>query len=308
MKVVVTGGAGFIGSHIVDQCIRKGYEVIVIDNLATGKRQNLNLEATFYEADIASPAVRTIFEKEKPDYLIHHAAQASVPGSLKNPVADATTNIVGTVNLLEACRLMGVKKVIYASSAAAYGEPEYTPLDERHKKQPLSPYGISKYVPEYYLHVYHHLYGLPYTAFRYANVYGERQDPYGEGGVISIFVDRVLAGQELRVYGSGEQTRDFVYVEDVARANLMALAAGDNQIFNISTNKRTSVNQLIEELNILAAKPVTVKHEAPREGDIMHSYLNNAGAKEGLGWEPHYSLADGLAKTMKYYQKLSQNQ
>ncbi|WP_027417772.1 NAD-dependent epimerase/dehydratase family protein [Aneurinibacillus terranovensis] len=305
MKVAVTGGAGFIGSHIVDQCLAAGYDVFVIDSLATGKRENLNHKAVFYEVDITSSDIQTIFEKEKPDFLIHEAAQASVPGSLKDAVGDATTNVVGTVNLLEASRLTGVRKVVYASSAAVYGNPEYTGIDELHHKQPLSPYGVSKYVPEFYLYVYQHLYGLKYTAFRYANVYGERQDPNGEGGVVSIFVDRVNAGQELSVFGDGEQTRDFIYVEDVARANLMALTAGDNQIFNISTNRKTSVNELIELLRPYAKQPLTVHYEKPREGDILHSYLDNTKAKKGLGWEPHYSLAQGLEKTMGYYQKKS---
>jgi UDP-glucose 4-epimerase len=302
MKVLVTGGAGFIGSHIVDQALEAGYEVCIIDDLSTGKREQINPKATFYEMNIATRSIESVFENEKPDFIIHQAAQSSVPVSIKDPVGDANTNIIGTVNLLEAARLHGVRKVIYASSAAVYGEPQYMGIDEVHPKQPLSPYGISKYVPEFYLNAYHHLYGLTYTAFRYANVYGERQDPKGEGGVVSIFVDRALAGQKLTVFGDGEQTRDFVYVQDVARANIMALTGGDNQIFNISTNQKTSINQLIALMDEVLDTKLDVQYDAPREGDILHSYLDNTNAIEKLGWMPQYSLRQGLEKTLRFYQ------
>ncbi|AMA72038.1 MULTISPECIES: SDR family oxidoreductase [Aneurinibacillus] len=302
MKVLITGGAGFIGSHIVDQALEAGYEVCVIDDLSTGKKMQLNPQAAFYEMNIASPDIQQVFKNEKPDFVIHQAAQSSVPVSVKNAVGDAMTNIVGTVNLLEAARQYGVRKFVYASSAAVYGEPQYMGIDEAHPKHPLSPYGVSKYVPEFYLDVYRHLYGLTYTAFRYANVYGERQDPKGEGGVVSIFVDRALAGQELVVFGDGEQTRDFVYVQDVARANIMALAGGDNEILNISTNQETSVNQLIQLMNEVLGTTLAVKYKAPREGDIVNSYLDNTKATEKLGWKPQYSLRQGLEKTLHFYQ------
>jgi UDP-glucose 4-epimerase len=302
MKVLVTGGAGFIGSHIVDQALAAGYEVCVIDNLSTGKKAQVHPNAAFYEMDIASTEIEKIVQTEKPDFIIHQAAQSSVPASLKDAVGDATTNIIGTVNLLEAARKHSVRKVIYASSAAAYGEPQYMGIDEVHPKQPLSPYGISKYVPEFYLQTYHQLYGLSYTVFRYANVYGERQDPKGEGGVVSIFVDRALNGQELTVFGDGEQTRDFVYVKDVARANIMALTGGDNEILNISTNQKTSVNELIALMNDILGTKLNVKYDAPREGDILHSYLDNTKATEKLGWTPQYSLRQGLEKTLHFYQ------
>ncbi len=301
---MVTGGAGFIGSHIVDQALEAGYEVCIVDDFSTGKRQQVNPQASFYEMSITLSDIEHVFNKEKPDFVIHQAAQSSVPVSLKDPMGDATTNIVGTVNLLEAARRHHVRKFVYASSAAVYGEPQYMGVDEAHPKQPLSPYGISKYVPEFYLHAYHHLYGLAYTAFRYANVYGERQDPKGEGGVVSIFVDRALAGEELIVFGDGEQTRDFVYVQDVARANIMALTVGDHEIFNLSTNQPTSVNQLIALMGETLGQEIAVKYEAPREGDIVHSYLDNKNAIQKLGWTPQYSLAEGLEKTLRYYQTL----
>lgn len=301
---MVTGGAGFIGSHIVDQALEAGFEVCVIDDLSTGKREQVNPAASLYEMNITLADIEHVFSKEKPDFVIHQAAQSSVPVSIKKPVDDAMINIVGTVNLLEAARKYGVRKFVYASSAAVYGEPQYMGVDEVHPKQPLSPYGVSKYVPEFYLHAYHHLHGLAYTAFRYANVYGERQDPKGEGGVVSIFVDRALSGQELIVYGDGEQTRDFVYVKDVARANVMALTAGDQEIFNISTHQPTSVNELIALMGHTLGQELHVKHEAPREGDIVHSYLDNTNAIQKLGWTPQYSLAEGLEKTLRYYQTL----
>lgn len=304
MKVLVTGGAGFIGSHIVDQALEAGYEVCIVDDFSTGKREQVNPRASFYEMSITLSDIEHVFNKEKPDFVIHQAAQSSVPVSLKDPMDDATTNIVGTINLLEAARRHHVRKFVYASSAAVYGEPQYMGVDEAHPKQPLSPYGISKYVPEFYFHAYHHLYGLAYTAFRYANVYGERQDPKGEGGVVSIFMDRALAGEELIVFGDGEQTRDFVYVQDVARANIMALTAGDHEIFNLSTNQPTSVNQLIALMGETLGHEVAVRYEAPREGDIVHSYLDNKSAIQKLGWTPQYSLAEGLEKTLRYYQTL----
>ncbi|MCP1354887.1 SDR family oxidoreductase [Aneurinibacillus migulanus] len=301
MKVLVTGGAGFIGSHIVDQALEAGYEVCIVDDLSTGKRGQVNPQASFYEMDIESLDIERVFQAERPDFVIHQAAQSSVPVSVQNPVHDAKINIVGTINLLEAARKHGVRKVVYASSAAVYGEPQYMGIDEVHPKQPLSPYGISKYVPEFYLNAYHHLYGLNYTAFRYANVFGERQDPKGEGGVVSIFVDRALAEEELTVFGDGQQTRDFVYVKDVARANIMALTSGDNEIFNISTNEKTSINQLIALMNDALGTELKVRYDAPREGDILHSYLDNANAIEKLGWTPRYSLRQGLEKTLHFY-------
>lgn len=301
MKVLVTGGAGFIGSHIVDQALEAGYEVCIVDDLSTGKRGQVNPQASFYEMDIESPDIERVFQAESPDFVIHQAAQSSVPVSVQNPVRDAKINIVGTINLLEAARKHCVRKVVYASSAAVYGEPQYMGIDEIHPKQPLSPYGISKYVPEFYLNAYHHLYGLNYTAFRYANVFGERQDPKGEGGVVSIFVDRALVGEELTVFGDGQQTRDFVYVKDVARANIMALTSGDNEIFNISTNEKTSINQLIALMNDALGTELKVRYDAPREGDILHSYLDNTNAIEKFGWTPQYSLRQGLEKTLHFY-------
>ena len=294
MKILVTGGAGFIGSHIVDQCIEAGFDVCVIDNLSTGKKAQVNSAASFYETDINALEIDAIFAKEKPDYVVHHAAQSSVTVSVKDPVADAKSNVTGTIRLLEAAKSNGVKKIVYASSAAIYGEPQYMGIDEKHPIQPMSPYGISKYVPEMYFQTYHKLYGLEYTILRYANVFGERQDPFGEGGVISIFTDKVLRGESLTVFGDGEQTRDFVYVKDVAKANLLALQKQGNQIFNVGTGKPTSLNQLISECNAISGKTLEVHYKEPRRGDIRHSYMNNELITKELQWTPDYTLKQGL--------------
>ncbi|TCO60242.1 SDR family oxidoreductase [Caldanaerobacter subterraneus] len=301
MKVLVTGGAGFIGSHIVDLLIENGYEVVIVDNLSTGKEEFINKKAIFRKKDITDEDLYKIFEKEKPDYVIHQAAQIDVQKSIDNPVFDAKVNILGTVNLLEYCRKSGVKKVIYASSAAVYGNPEYLPIDEEHRINPISYYGISKQTPEHYFDVYSQLYGLKYTILRYANVYGVRQDPKGEGGVISIFIDKMLKGERPIIFGDGNQTRDFVYVKDVAKANFLALEKGDNEIVNISTNRTTTINELVYVMNKIMGTSLKPIYTEPRKGDIVHSYLDNKKALDVLGWKPEYSLEDGLRETIEYY-------
>ncbi|UZQ83672.1 SDR family oxidoreductase [Thermoanaerobacter sp. RKWS2] len=301
MKVLVTGGAGFIGSNIVDLLIENGHEVVIVDNLSTGKEEFINKKAIFYKKDITDDDLYEIFEKEKPDYVIHQSAQIDVQKSIDNPVFDAKVNILGTVNLLKCCRKSGVKKVIYASSAAVYGNPEYLPIDEVHKINPISYYGISKHTPEHYFEVYRQLYGLKYTILRYANVYGIRQDPKGEGGVISIFIDKMLKGERPIIFGDGKQTRDFVYVKDVAKANLLALERGDNEVVNISTNKPTSINELVEMMNKIMNTSLEPIYTEPRKGDIVHSYLDNKKALDVFGWKPEYSLEEGLKETIEYY-------
>jgi UDP-glucose 4-epimerase len=301
MKVLVTGGAGFIGSHIVDQLFARGHQVVIIDNMSTGKETNLHPEAAFYRIDMENAKIQDVFEQEKPDIVIHQAAQTVVQTSVLEPVYDAHMNILGTINLLEAARLHGVKKFIYASSAAVYGDPQYVPIDEKHPVGPLSGYGISKYTPEQYLRVYEELYGLKYTILRYANVYGIRQDPKGEGGVISIFIDKAIDQNAFLIFGDGEQTRDYVYVEDVAKANVAALEAGDNEVFNIGTGIHTTLNQLVEKLQQISGYSSETIYEAERLGDIKHSYFTVEKAKTGLNWVPTISLSDGLQKTYQYY-------
>lgn len=242
MKVLVTGGAGFIGSHIVDQLIEEGYEVCIIDNMSHGKKENINKNAKFYKIDIRDKEIINIFKKEKPDYVIHEAAQISVQNSMINPIEDAEINILGSINILEACRKVNVKKIIYPASAAIFGEPEYLPIDESHPLNMISSYGVSKHTVEHYLKVYKELYGINYSILICSNVYGPRQDSSGEGGVVSIFFDKILKGQVPTIFGDGEQVRDFVYVKDVVMANSMMLKTDKCGIYNLCTNTKTTIN------------------------------------------------------------------
>lgn len=302
MKVLVTGGAGFVGSHIVDQLIARGDQVVVVDNVSSGKKSQVNQQAVFYHVDIRSEELKEILAKERPEVVIHQAAQIHVDTSVKNPALDAEINILGSINLLEACRLAGVNKLVYASSAAVYGTPHYLPIDEKHPIAPLAGYGISKYTVEHYLSVYHQLYGLKYTILRYANVFGLRQDPRGEGGVISIFINKVLEEQPLTIFGDGEQTRDYIYVEDVARANLAAIERGDGEVLNVGTGVKTSLNEVVRQFETITGKKLEVQYGPDRAGDIKHSYFNNEKVRRVLAWEPRVSFAEGLSKTYEYYQ------
>lgn len=301
MRVIVTGGAGFIGSHTVDQLIKSGAEVLIIDNMSTGKIENVNPAAELVKIDIESEYLSGFFEKFRPEYVIHLAAQVSVPNSIKNPVKDCVVNILGTVNLLENCRQYGVKKVVYASSAAVYGNPSSILISENDSLSPLSFYGVSKLTPEVYLNVFNHLYGLNYTVLRYANVFGPRQDAQGEGGVISIFATKILDGQNPVIFGDGEQTRDFVYVEDVAKANVKALNSAERLILNVGTGRRTSVNELVRIMAEAAKSDIKPVYSPERDGDIKHSCMNNGQIQEHLEWEPHFSLYEGLTRTIDFY-------
>ena len=303
MEVLVTGGAGFIGSNIVDGLIEAGHQVIVVDNLSTGKKENLNEQAEFYNLDLRDQELKEVFKENEISHVIHHAAQIDVQHSINDPLFDAQNNILGTINLLECCRAYKVKKIIYASSAAVYGEPDYLPVDEEHPIKAMSPYGISKHTPEHYIKMYNELYELKYTIFRYANVYGPRQDPKGEGGVVSIFVDKMLAEERPVIFGDGQQTRDFVHVYDIVKANLLALDNGDNILVNISTQSRDSVNDLVDHLNQILPYEIKAIYQEARKGDILHSSLANGKAKEQLGWTPGYDFKDGLEQTVGYYSK-----
>ncbi|RLI92046.1 MAG: UDP-glucose 4-epimerase [Candidatus Altiarchaeales archaeon] len=302
-KVAVTGGAGFIGSHIVDLLIEKNYDVVVIDDLSTGKRENINDNAKFYEIDICDPYLRGILEREGPDYVIHQAAQVSVRYSLSDPGFDAHTNIVGSLSLLESCRSLCVEKVIYASSGGAiYGEPQYLPVDEKHPVMPLSPYGVSKYTVENYLYAYEKNFDLNYVSLRYSNVYGPRQDPSGEAGVIAIFINAFLNNKNPTINGDGKQTRDFVFVEDIAKANLLALEKDtDSRVFNIGTGVETSVEELYNRLKkLLDSKLSPIYGEAIR-GEVRKICLDSALARKELGWTPENTLDDGLEKTIEWF-------
>jgi len=303
MEVLVTGGAGFIGSNIVDGLIEAGHQVIVVDNLSTGKKENLNEQVEFYNLDLRDQELKEVFRENEISHVIHHAAQIDVQHSIKDPLSDAQNNISGTINLLECCRVYNVKKIIYASSAAVYGEPDYLPVDEDHPIKAMSPYGISKHTPEHYIKMYSELYNLKYTIFRYANVYGPRQDPKGEGGVVSIFVDKMLAEERPVIFGDGQQTRDFVHVYDIVKANLLALDNGDNILVNISTQSRDSVNDLVDDLNNILPYNLEAIYKEARQGDIRHSSLANQKAEELLGLTPDYDLKAGLEQTVGYYSK-----
>ena len=304
MNILVTGGAGFIASHIVDKLIAVGHRVAVMDNLSTGSISNVTSKARFYEVDILDKKINEIIKAEKPQVVIHHAAQIDIQKSLQDPVFDGQVNILGTINLLKACINHGVEKIIYASSAAVYGDPEYLPVDELHPVGPISYYGISKHTPEHYIETFSRLHGLKYTVLRYANAFGPRQDPKGEGGVVSIFVDKLLKGDNPTIFGDGLQTRDFVYVDDIARANVFAIDRGDNEIINISSNARTSVSELFETMRELTGLRLQPCFEAARAGDILHSALDNKKARDLLNWTPAYNLAVGLKETIEYYKPL----
>ena len=306
MRILVTGGAGFIASHVVDKLIELKHHVCIVDNLFNGKEDNINDKATFYKCDITEmEKLKIVFKVEKPEVVIHHAAQIDIQISIEKPVFDAEVNIIGTINILECCREFGVRKIIYPSSASVYGEPRYLPVEENHEINPISFYGISKHTPEYYIKAYARLYGFTYSIFRYANVYGERQDPTGEGGVVSIFVDKLLNNQIPFIFGNGEQTRDFIYVKDIAEANILALYKGDNEIMNISSNKATTVNELFMLMRDIAGSNVEAIYKDVRKGDIEHSYLDNEKARKKLGWKGRFKLEDGLRETVQYYKKVN---
>lgn len=302
MSILVTGGAGFIGSSIVDKLIAINKDVVIVDDLSTGNENYINPEAEFYRVDIADSKLKRVFVDSNITHVIHCAAQISVQSSLEDQLGDARSNIMGTINLLENCRKYDVEKIIYSSSAAVYGEPEYLPVDEKQSAVPVSPYGLSKYTPEQYIQLNSKLFDIKYTILRYSNVYGPRQS-LGEGGVIRIFIDRMLNSKRPIVFGDGKQTRDFIYIDDIIQANIEALSRGDNQIFNISCNKKNSVNDLYQFLNKILGQTLQPIYKKERQGDIKHSFLDNAKARRLLGWEPDVELIEGLEKTIKYYLK-----
>jgi UDP-glucose 4-epimerase len=297
MKTLVTGGAGFIGSHLVDALLAQGDDVAIVDNLATGKREYVNSLARFYEVDICSPRVREVIEAERPEVVFHQAAQASVKVSTDDPIHDTQVNVVGLLTVLEACVSAGARKVVFASSGATYGNPDYLPIDENHLQRPGSPYGISKMVAEHYLRYYAADRGLQFTALRYGNVYGPRQDPYGEAGVVAIFTNQLLAGEVPVIHWDGEQVRDYVYVEDVAKANLLAAHKGDGRCYSIGTGIGTSVNEIYRMICEVLECAVTPRRGDRRAGDLRAARFDASLARSELGWEPAVPLTDGLRRT-----------
>lgn len=300
---MVTGGAGFIGSHVVEACLYEGHDVVVVDDLSTGKRENVDPRARMYVADIRDEqALERVFSREHPEWICHLAAKADVRESMIMPVLYAQVNEIGSLVLLEMARKYGSQKIIYASTGGAvYGEPEYLPVDEEHPIRPLSPYGASKHHVEHYLHVYAAHYDLDFTVLRFANVYGPRQDPYGEAGVIAIFAAQMLSGDQPIINGSGEQKRDFVYVGDIARANVLALTRASGQTLNLGSGVGTSIGSIFAQLKELTACQCRELHGPPKAGDVFCTYLNADKAREALGWQTEVPLSEGLAKTVAHF-------
>ncbi len=302
MKILVTGGAGFIASQVADAFINDGHEVFILDNLATGFEKNINPKAKFIKDDITNKQLSSLFEKEKFDVVNHHAAQMDVRRSVADPAFDANTNIIGTINLLQNCIKTGVKKFMFASTGGAvYGEQSYFPADENHPTSPLSPYGISKLAVEKYLYFYHVQYKLNYTILRYANIYGPRQNPFGEAGVVAIFSSKLLKGEQPVINGNGLQTRDYVFVGDVVKANLTALKDEHSDVYNIGTGKETNVNDLYGILNNLVGKGQVEKHGPAAPGEQMRSVITSDKFYKKFGWRPSTTLEDGLKKTVEFF-------
>jgi UDP-glucose 4-epimerase len=302
MKVVVTGGAGFIGSHTADVYVDAGHAVVVVDNLSSGKAENVHPAAHLVEMDINDPALEDLFMSERPDVVSHYAANASVSRSVPEPVFDATENVLGTLRVLEAARKADVGKFVYISSGGAmYGNPEYLPMDEGHPSNPISPYALSKHTGERYVRLYGLEHGMRWSSLRYANVYGPRQDPFGEAGVVAIFCRNLLDGVAPEIHWDGEQTRDFVYVGDCARANLLVLEAGDGCAYNVGTGVGTSINTLFRVLTEIAGIDVEPRQGPRRPGDARHSYLDCTKIERQLGWQAEIGLREGLGKTWRRF-------
>lgn len=303
MKILVTGGAGFIGSNIADRLIELDHDVVIVDDLSNGKRENVNKNAKFYEFDIRGKGLKNIFKEEKPDIVIHNAAQLSVRISVEDPMFDAEVNILGGLNVFYCSKETQVKKVIFASSGGTvYGEQEYFPADETHGTNPISPYGVAKLTSEKYLYYFYKTYGLKYVALRYANIYGPRQDPLGEAGVVAIFSNKMLSGENPVINGDGNQTRDYVFIGDTVEANIKAIEGNFVGCVNIGTGIETSVNQLFYILKNISQNPKLKEAHGPaKPGEQYRSVLNYTLAKKVLGWEPKIKIEEGLKITYRWF-------
>lgn len=310
-KVLVTGGAGFIGSHVVDELISSKYEPIVVDNLRTGKKENLPKQVRLYEVDITDKkSLQEIFEKEKPSYVLHLAAQTNIRFSLNNPEEDANINVLGSVNVLECSRLFNVKKLVYLTSGGTvYGQAEKLPTSESSPKKTITcHYGVSKYCTEVYLELYNYLYGLNYVILRLANVYGARQDPKGESGVISIFADNLMSNKQSKIFGDGEQTRDFIYVTDVAKIAYLCIKSNTlTKIFNVGTGIKTSINELYQNMSRITNSNLSAIHTDQIKGELKHSCLDSSLAEKELSWKHQINLFEGLKKTLEWFKNERKN-
>ena len=307
MKFLVTGGAGFVGSHLVDRLIKKGHKVVVVDNLSTGKKENLNPKAKFYKIDICSPQISQVFKKEKPEIVYHLAAQIDVRKSTENPVEDAKINILGSLNVIQNFILNTKYKIqntrfIFASSVGVYGEPKTLPVKENHPLNPLAPYPITKLAIEKYLN-YFKTQGLDFVSLRYANIYGPRQpSEIGEGGVIAIFINKILKGERPIIFGRGNQTRDFLFVADAVEAAILALKAPSGSIYNVSTNKEITIKALLKLISKILNKKFKPIFQPSRQGEIIRSRIDFSKIKKELGWQPKYTLENGLKETINYFE------
>jgi UDP-glucose 4-epimerase len=304
MKVLVTGGAGFIGSHLVDRLIQEGHEAIIVDNLATGKRRNINRAARFYKLDVQSWRLERVFRNERPNVVMHLAAQMDVRKSVEDPMFDAQVNILGTLNVLQQAVKHGVRKVVFSSSGGAiYGEQETYPAPESHVTKPMSPYGLSKLCGEQYLSYFQRSSGLQVVSLRYANVYGPRQDPEGEAGVVAIFIQKMLNNEQAVINGNGRQTRDFVFVDDVVEANLAVMGQETQGTYNVGTGVETSINDLFRILIQHTGSTCKEVHGPAKKGEQTRSVIDNTKLRHELSWEPRADLSDGLKKTVEYFRE-----
>ena len=304
MNILVTGGAGFIGSNVSDAFINEGHHVIILDNFSSGKQENVNPKAKVYRMDIQDPSVENIFRDEKIEVMCHHAAQMDVRRSVADPKFDASVNVLGFINLMEYGRHYGLKKVIFSSTGGAiYGEQDHFPADELHPLRPLSPYGITKLTTEKYLFFYKESYGIDHVILRYANIYGPRQNPHGEAGVVAIFTERMLKGEQPAINGDGKQTRDYVFVGDVVQANLFGLKYSGSNIFNIGTGIETDVNQLFQHVKKLTGSKCEEKHLPAKAGEQMRSVISSKKITEMLGWKPTVTLEEGLKRTVAFFKE-----
>ena len=301
MRITVTGGAGFIGSHLVDRLIEDGHTVQVIDNLYTGNKEFVHSKAQFVELDIRDQNLYSVLEEFRPDYIFHEAAQTEVSTSMSDPMLDCDINLMGLINLLNAAVKLDVKKFLMPSSAAVYGNLDTLPLNEEMLGNPSSFYGLTKLTTEHYLRIYHEAFGLPYICYRYSNVFGPRQGNGGEGGVISIFAKAIVQGSPIIIYGDGKQTRDFIYVDDVVEANILGIQHQVTGIYNVSTGISSSINLLVDEFRNISGKDIEVVYDKPRLGDIRDSVLATDKSEKELLFTAKYNLHDGLIKTYEYF-------